>query len=268
MTLPIADFLNRLEREGSHPRTVQFYAYPLRKFEQHCRKPLEAITSDDVYAFAKTVVSSDYLRHNYVRAIKLFLKRSGVTIPIKLPKFTAPAPDEYQPEQLKRLFAAADENERRLFMFYLHTGCREGEVMHAVWSNLTDSTYTVRPVGGWSPKKHKTRTVPVSDALMTLLEPIRGEGWIFPNTEGRPNGHHHRTLRFLAKRSGQDPTQFCLQKFRRTFATTMLRANATVHEVAGFLGHSNLDTIQRYLAMANCKSERIRGLANSAFAQM
>jgi integrase len=262
--LPISQFIEKLEREGAAVKTLAFYRNPIEKFSAFCSKPIHEVTADDVYRFAKTI-PNDYSRHNNVRAVNFFLKHSGSNVKAKLPSFTPPSPDENTPDQLKQLFSVATEDERRLFMFYLQTGCREGEVSHAVWENLTDSQYTVRPVEGWQPKKFKTRSVPVSDGLSALLEPVRKSGLMFPNKWGRPDGHHLMRLQRLAKRSGQDPALFCLQRLRRTYATTLLRTGATVSEVAGFLGHANLQTIMRYLALANCKSERIRGLTNSAF---
>jgi integrase len=265
--LPVIPFLEKLECEGAAPKTLSFYGGPVRKFAEHCRKPLEQVTEADVYGFLKTVTSSDYARHNHARAINYFLKHNGVTWKVKLPSFTPPAPDEYSHEQIKQLFSVATEAERRLFMFYMMTGCREGEVQHAMWENLTDHSYTVSPVNGWNPKKHKTRTIPCSDALLRLLSP-RGKGLIFPNKYGKPDGHHLIKLQRLAKRSGQDPTLFCLQRFRRTFATTLLRTGATIHELMGFMGWSDMNVALRYLVLANCKSERVRSLANSAFASV
>ena len=137
--------------------------------------------------------------------------------------------------------------------------------MHAAWENLNRDSYTVRPFGSWQPKKFKSRVIPIPDSLSVLLEPVRRTGLMFPNIHRGPDGHFLKKLCALAKRSGQEPSAFCLQRFRRTFATTHLRNGATVHEVAGFLGHSNLDTVLRYLSLSNASSPRIRSLANSAF---
>lgn len=263
--LPVEPFVRKLKAEGAAPKTIAFYRNPVEKFAEQCQKSLDQVTAEDVYRFRDTITSSDYAKHNAVRAVKFFLKHNGVCLEIKLPSFTPPAPDEYQPSQLKKLFAAANDRERRMFMFFLCTGCREGEVMHATWENLKLDSYTVRPYGSWQPKKHKSRTVPIPDSLSALLEPVRASGLLFPNMHGKPDGHMLKKLCALAKRSGQDPAAFCLQRFRRTFATTHLRNHMSVHEVAGFLGHGNLDTVLRYLSLSSASSPRIRSLANSAF---
>lgn len=45
----------------------------------------------------------------------------------------------------------------------------------------------------------------------------------------------------------------------------MLRSGATINEVAAWLGHSDLSTVMRYLALINNGSDRVRSLANGAF---
>ena len=42
----------------------------------------------------------------------------------------------YTQSDLDALFAACTPNERLLFEFFLYTGAREGEVMHAEWADL------------------------------------------------------------------------------------------------------------------------------------
>jgi integrase len=264
--LPVAQFLEKLKAEKAAPRTIAWYRNPLQKFARCCPKKLNRITADDVYRFRDTI-SHPYTQHNALRAVKKFLKANGIDLGIKMPNFTEPEPTEYQPEELTTLFAAANEWEKHLFSFYLFTGCREQEVSHATWDCLTNMHFVVRAhlEWNWNPKKFKSRFVPVPDTLVKMMEPVRGSGLIFPNIHRRPDGHHLKKLKLLAKRSGQDPDNFTLHKFRRTFATTHLRNGATIHEVAGWLGHKDLDTVLRYLSLASTQNTRVRSLANSAF---
>jgi hypothetical protein len=41
--------------------------------------------------------------------------------------------DAYTTKELKALFKACDEEERLLFRFFRHAGCREGEASHTEW---------------------------------------------------------------------------------------------------------------------------------------
>jgi integrase len=262
--LPIPEFLDQLKSEGAARKTQMWYGNHLNKFAAHCPKPLQEITTRDVYDFRQTI-ADPHTQYNALRAIKKFLKANGLDLKIVMPTYTEPEPQEYSCAQLTALFAAADERETRLFKFYLLSGCREGEVQHSTYDCLTSDHFVVREHSewGWAPKKKKTRFVPVPASLSTLIG--SGKGLIFPNRDGRPNGHHHRTLQFLAKRAGLNPAEFWLHKFRSSAATRWLRAGFNVQEVAAFLGHSDLKTVLRYLALASTGSDRVKGLVNSAF---
>lgn len=263
--LNVQEFLDQLKSEGAARTTVRWYANHLTKFAAHCPKKLQTITPQDVYAFRSTIVHP-HTQYNAMRAVQRFLKANGVALKLVMPKFVEPEPKEYSQAMLAQLFAAATPAETRLFRFYLSSGCREGEVQHATYDCLTSDHFVVRahPEFNWSPKKKKTRFVPVPSSLATLCG--TGTGLIFPNRDGNPNGHHYRTLQFLAKRAGLNPRDWWLHRFRSTAATRWLRAGATVHEVAGFLGHSDLTTVLRYLALASTGSDRIRAIVNGGAA--
>lgn len=261
------EFLAKLEAQGSARVTILWYKNHLLKFSVFVNKPFEQVSDDEVYSFRDTI-EDRHTQYNALRCVKRCLRFYGNNIDIVLPKYVEKAVEEYQPEELRRLFAAMDEAETRLWSFYRMTGCREGEVSHAVWENLHRNEYVVKPFGDWTPKKLKTRRIPIPDALWNLLTkdtkaPMTG--LMFPNQEGNPDGHHLRKLKWVAIRAGLDQSKFWLHKFRSSFATTHLRNGATVNEVAGWLGHSDLTTVMRYLALTNNDSDRVRLLANGAF---
>jgi len=78
-----------------------------------------------------------------------FLKASGVRGIAQRsdwPKYTEEEPEVYKREDLDKFFAARDDEERMWFEFFLMTGMREQEVMHATWSdvNLARAVVAVR----------------------------------------------------------------------------------------------------------------------------
>ena len=168
--LPITEFLDQLKAEGSARTTLLWYGNHLRKFSTLCDKPLDQITTKDVYAFRQTI-ANPHTAYNALRAVKKFLTANGVEFKIVMPKYTEPEPQEYTQFQLKQLFAAANPAETRLFKFYLLTGCREGEVRHSTYECLTSDHFVVRahPEFNWAPKKQTTRFVAVPDSLTELI---------------------------------------------------------------------------------------------------
>ena len=77
------------------------------------------------------------------------------------PRYTEEEPETYEDDDLDTVFAACDAEERLWFEFFLMTGMREQEVMHATWSdiNLNRAVVTVRYKReyGFSPKNYKER---------------------------------------------------------------------------------------------------------------
>jgi integrase/recombinase XerD len=106
---------------------------------------------------------------------------------------------------------------------------------------------------------------------------------LFPNKDGKPNGHFLRVLKSLAKRAGlncghctnrtgqscaKHPVcdRFELHKFRKSFATMHHENGASPRSLQAWLGHSSLETTLAYLEIADIRSERTRDQVNSTFA--
>jgi len=62
--------------------------------------------------------------------------------------------------------------------------------------------------------------------------------------------------------------RFGLHKFRNTFASMHHEAGVSVRTIQRWLRHSDLETTPRYLAAADDRSEKTRGLVNSTFAEI
>ena len=86
---------------------------------------------------------------------------------------------------------------------------------------------------------------------------------ILPTERNRPNGHLLRTLKRLAGRESlgcghcdkcRGKSKACenwtLHKFRRTFATTLLRDGVDLRTVQALMGHADLASTMRYLRPA------------------
>jgi integrase len=128
--------------------------------------------------------------------------------------------------------------------------------------------------------------VPVPDSLIALLERRKrasSSPFLFPGKNGRTDGHFLRTLQSLAHRAGLNcgecvnkKKQSCLKhaicggwglhKFRKTFATMHSEAGVPAPTIQRWLGHSDLATTLRYLAIADLRSERTRQQVNTTFA--
>src|ERR1019366_3002092 len=140
-----------------------------------------------------------------------------------------------------------------LYDFFLGSGCREQEVSHACWDdvNFESKTYTVREhlEIGFVPKDREERGVPLPDSLVTALQQRRlahpDTKLIFPNQQGKPEGHFLRRLQTIAANAGLSG-KFELHKFRKSFATMHHEAGVSARTLQKWLGHASLETTLAY----------------------
>ena len=155
-----------------------------------------------------------------------------------------------------------------------------------------------KPEFGFRVKDKEERSVPVPDSLIEALTRRKSESkslLVFPGPNGKPNGHFLRILQQIAFRAGLNcqecirkpkksrtgkmkATRTCathpicgewgLHKFRRTFATFHGEAGVSPRTIQTWLGHSDLATTLRYLAVADLRSARTRTQVNGSFAAL
>jgi site-specific recombinase XerD len=215
---------------------------------------------------------------------------------------------ENDPYELKKFFAACNDEERLRFMFFLHTGAREKEVSYAGFRDLdlTNRTFRIdeKTYDGKAVriKNRKGRTVPIPQILAVALtrwqdmpdtrfslldgpRPKNGDRQlIFTNGNGGPEGHFLYQLKQIALRAGlncgncvtgsyddffniisgteqscKDSAcceQWTLHKFRRTWATFHLWNGVPITTLQAWIGHSDLTTLNRYVAHINASLYR------------
>jgi integrase len=150
----------------------------------------------------------------------------------------------------------------------LTLGLRDQELMHLEWVDVQRESNVVRvtskPEWGFRIKDSEERDIPTSAELLARLKAWREQ---YPNTRlvvgtktDRPDGKLLRTLKRLAKRAGLncgvcegcrttlgECQRWTLHKFRRTYATTLLRNGVDLATVQKYMGHSDLASTMRYL---------------------
>lgn len=246
---------------------------------------------------------ADRTQNNLFGAVVTFLHANGHPVVTRkdAPSYTETEIETYTDVELASFFAACTPVESLTFEFFLNTGCREREVEFATWKDIDwqAKTYTVKakPAMGFKPKDYEERTIPLSDSLIGRLKVWKAKNrntlLIFPNGQGRPNGHLLRDLKNVAKNTklncghcesthfGQPVTckthavceQWYLHKFRHTFACMQLLGNEDrqipgidIRTLQLYLGHSDLETTSVYLKAIQGKQKSVRQKVNSIFA--
>ena len=254
-------------------KTYQAYSVALKYFIEVVgeHKPVVEITRGDMLDYR--VYLREEKKHeprsewNKFSNIMGFLKIQGVRTAVTKhdwPKYVEQEPEIYERQQLDAFFLACDENERLTYEFFLQTGMREQEVVHATdhCVDIENSTVAVRhnPEYSWSPKMYKERTIPVPEALMeklqrTLAERKPGE-LLFPTREGLPQRHFLEMAKGISRRAGLNANEVWLHKFRATFATRALWAGVDLCTVQSWMGHTDLASTMRYLKPQRGKQVR------------
>ena len=216
-----------------------------------------------------------YNRHNNFRSFMLFAGVDADAVCGPAPRFEEQSVEVYEPEDLKPFFAAEmEEYDRLLFGVLLSAGLREREAMHLEWKSINWNARTLRvqsnPTYKFKVKDAEQRNVPLPEDLLQRLKVYR-EGHpssklVFGKRGGEddaPDGHLLRRLKLLVRNAGLNCEQcvpctgkqrecehWYLHKFRATYITTMLRSGLDIRTVMQLSGHSDLESVMRYLRPA------------------
>jgi len=152
---------------------------------------------------------------------------------------------------------------------FLLTGMRDEEVQHFEWSDIVwqngDGRGKIvvqdKPAYDWRVKDHEKRTITLDATLKArLLARQKREsrtGLVFPNRGEAPSGHLAKLINRLqqwARESGYvfsrpETRRHALHNFRHTYATMLDVNGESTRTIQAKLGHSNLTTTERYLAI-------------------
>lgn len=296
--IPIQDsvdtFLAAMTR-SKKPKTVQAYRRHLNQFVESLTKGVgfvDQVNVDTVATFRDWMQSKGYsakTQHNRIVTVLSLLKKNNSKTTFSLASDLPDVEDEpaipFEPETLKKLFAAMDDEEKIRYKFFLGTAARDKEVTYAAWSdiNFAKKIYHIRrkPDVGFTPKNHESREVKMPTDLVELLQKRRKSNpdarWIFVNEEGRPDNHFLRKLKRIALRAGvncghcktsvtkgkyhtkkavavtckTDPVceHIFLHRLRKTCASNWERAGVPIRTIQYMLGHKSLETTMTYLGI-------------------
>jgi integrase len=148
-------------------------------------------------------------------------------------------------------YRGAAGNCLRLIML---TGCRPSEAMRAGWSEFDEQPgHWIKP--STHVKQRRTHKVPLSPAVIELIERLRAERgrspWVFPGyVPGKPLASIEHVWRHVRKRTGlgADARPYDL---RHSFASIGAGGGLSLPVIGRLLGHTQSRTTQRYAHLAD-----------------
>jgi site-specific recombinase XerD len=137
----------------------------------------------------------------------------------------------------------------------LFSGLRLSEAAALRWCDVDLEVRELMVVDG---KGGKDRVVPLHPALVEELCQVRSPkpSWaVLGQRDGKPLTH--KSLAHIFERWLADlGIRITAHRLRHSFATEMLRHGADIRAIQDLMGHTSLETTQRYLALHN---EQLRG---------
>lgn len=300
---------------NDRPKTVEQYdgalSHLLANLPKGVRSVKDLATPDALDTYLQSLQAEEYGSKTIETRMGVIFsmlkdnkKETGVEFASKLVSLPEPVqsrPKAYPNEEIIQLFGAMTAEEKVRYLFFLHTGCREQEVMYATWDDIDFKHLKYHVTGdgkqdvNFVPKNHEERWIPLTTELLELLKALKPKvkrRWMFVNEEGDPEGHFLRKFKAVAKRAGlncghckttvmdgkyhlRKPTEITcatrpvctkhkLHRLRKTCATRWLQSGIDLMKIKTWLGHESLAVTQLYLDDAELTDSGIQAKVDRA----
>jgi len=192
------------------------------------------------------------------------------------PTFSERAVVIYNGEELRKLFAVCNPYQRLVFLLLLKTGLRMGEAMKLRWPEIDFVTRLIHVASVSRLKKRvkdlNERLVPCPLEVIELLKLLRerrpNSKYVLGTKNDTPNKKMREMLKGLARKAqlncrdcdgclgkAEECSMWNIKKFRATYITMLLRDGYDVRTVMDYSGHEDMETMMKYLAVA----QKLRG---------
>ena len=272
------------QARGLSPHTIADYHNTFRKFQIHLGAdlPILKITPQHVRLFliAQPVTNKTLLNyHTGLSALWTWLISEKWAADHILRHVDAPEPEQraivpYTEQDIRAMLACLGstrtyrrrgqrpsnhglphvERNRAIILTLLDTGVRASELCDLAMHNLDLRNHRIKVFG----KGAKERSLPISSntgqAIWRYLAAERSEAHIgeplFITSENKPFDRHllRQQLERIGARAGV--TDITVHRFRHTFAITYLRNHGDPYALQMMLGHSTMEMVRTYLAIA------------------
>jgi integrase/recombinase XerD len=280
--------------DGVSPHTIIVYEYGVNKLIRFLNNPdISKITNNDLQRFFIHLRQEDNLAESSIRnvwrAIRVLFtwveKELDIKCPdykIKYPKASSKHIEPFKSEDIKRLLLASEytkgatsqnrksfsmhrptaKRDKSIILTLLDTGLRVSELARLTISDLDLETgqITVNPYG--SGLKSKPRTVFIGKlSRSSLWRYLTGRNtepadFVFTSKNNRQMDRNtiRKVLVYLGKKANIQNVY--PHRFRHTFAIQYLRNGGDIYTLQRILGHSSLEMVKRYLAIAKADCEK------------
>ena len=253
-------FINTKRIEGRSEKTLDRYAYILKRYKETDPTPIHKITVYNIRQYLakeKTRGIADSTLQGYRDVFSAFfgwihrerlipLNPCANLNPIKCKKEIRLPYTSVEIERLKEVCSSV--RDKAIICFLLSTGCRISEVCGLNRADVDFDNLECTVLG----KGNKERTVYLDSVaamqLQKYLDSREDDGealFIGKGTSRMQPGGIRKCLRVIGDRAGVPNVH--PHRFRRTLATNLIKHGMPIQEVANILGHEKLDTTMMYV---------------------
>lgn len=286
-------FVFSRQADGMSPETIRLYQHCVGAMDQFLHGPdLHSVSEANLKEFFTWLRSKGYAESTvqiYWRCLRAFYKWAEPTLHTERPDLTIQRPRAAEKviipftlEEVKKLLAVCEftvtsktkkrkpfkmrrptaKRDRAIILFLLDSGVRASEMCRLEIQNIHFDNGQVEIKPFRSGKKSRPRVVFLEKAARSSL-------WLYLSTRNvlRPNDvvfeanglpMNRDSLRHVLNEIGTRANVLpCYpHKFRHTFAIQYLRNGGDVFSLQRQLGHSTLEMVRHYLAIADTDSEK------------
>lgn len=261
----IAQFLTAKAAEGASPKTLDWYRMVLGRAGRDLgvHRPLDSLTPIELRAWLLTLreTLAPISVAGYVRGLKAFgnwcaveeLAEARAMRTLRRPQVPHKLVEPLDDAAVRRMLDAASVRDRAIVLLMLDTGLRLSEVAGLRRGDLRPDG-TVKVMG----KGARERIVPVGHVARQALvrhlrqeKPAGADAPIFRSRRGGALGWRgiQQVFMRLKARAGI-PGRCSPHLLRHTFAHAYLVNGGDVFSLQRMLGHTTLDMVKRYVALA------------------
>lgn len=282
----LARFVRATEDRGSSVAATMYKAAGTEFLQVTGKTYADEVTQDDLLRFQRALRDrgcSDRTIHNRHANVLAFLRSCGVdtkSLAPHRPRYEKTLPEVYTTEEMRAFLGSLkDEKLRITFGLLLRCGLREQEAMYLEWSQIDLERGVVRvqanPRFRFKVKDCEQRDIPIPSAPGELLDRLKAYRHAFPNARlvtgtkaDKPNTKLLRTLKRHVNKAKlncrvcdgcvkqHECSRWFLHKFRATCITMWLRSGLDLRTVMKLSGHSDLESVMRYLSPAEDETVR------------
>lgn len=267
----IDKFLQAKSFEGCSPATIEAYQITITKFLEWVDKGLSEVSSEDVRAYLKYKMDVDNVSNStadtnlrYLRTTFKWLSDESyiylnptTSIPkIKSKKKLKEPFTDMEIEQLRDYLKISGRRKidclrnTAIFELLLSSGIRVGELHQLNRKDLDFNERSFIVLGKGDKERKVFFNVKAKKALLEYLNAREDNEEALWHSIRSSNGEHRLGINAIERllRSAGKKLGFAVHphKFRRTFATNLLRKGVPLEQVQSLLGHENMETTTLY----------------------